>query len=61
MVALMMLAIGVGAVAGGAGLFLVIVTGIHREPAEFGPGVRGGLTSLARRVLGVAVVRPERR
>jgi hypothetical protein len=39
-------------------LFLVMVVGIHREPAQMQSDARGVLAGLTRRLLGVAVVRP---
>lgn len=39
-------------------LFLLMVVGIHQEPAEMQSDARGLLAGLTRRLLGVAVVRP---
>jgi hypothetical protein len=39
-------------------LFLMMVVGIHQEPAEMQSDARSLLAGLTRRLLGVAVVRP---
>lgn len=61
MVSFVVLAIGVGAVASGVGVFFIVVAGIHKEPSEMDPRGPGAIASVARSLLGVSVIRPSRR
>jgi len=58
MFSVVLLSIGVGIAAGGVGTFLMVVAGIHKEPPEMHSEAPYGTVSVARKLLGVSVVRP---